>query len=69
MTRFESRLKDLSDEQLRRALIEVCDTAYLCTLWLEQYAVEGGKPTAADVLELTKLVLQRERDIIRMWET
>lgn len=40
------------------ALIEVCDTAYICKRWLEAYA-PGYTP--ADIVALTALVIAREQ--------
>lgn len=43
----------------KKAIIEVADTAYLCRLWLETYTKEF---TAADVLAMTRMVMDREDD-------
>jgi hypothetical protein len=43
--------------EFRMALIDVCDTAEMCQRWFESRKIEYK---AADVVEMTKLVLARE---------
>jgi hypothetical protein len=39
------------------AMVDVADAAYACKLWFES---NGLRPTAADVVAMTRLVLERE---------
>jgi hypothetical protein len=38
----------------------VADAAYACKLWLEN---NGLRPTAADIVAMTRLVLEREAEL------
>jgi len=44
----------------KEALIEVCDTAYMCKLWFEGQELAA---TVADVVALTRLVMEREHSL------
>ena len=44
----------------RRALTDVMDAAYLVKLWFDDYGVSH---TAADLVAMTAMVLQREQDM------
>jgi hypothetical protein len=60
MNDFDKRLDSMrepEDALFRDALIGVCDAAYMCKLWFESY---GLAATAADVVALTRLVMERE---------
>jgi len=57
---FEKRLERMREPDasvFKDALIDVCDTAHMCKLWFESY---GLAATAADVVALTRLVMERE---------
>lgn len=41
----------------KQAVIYVADTAYACKLWFESY---GLSATAADIIAMTRLVMERE---------
>lgn len=53
---FEEWLK-LYPDDMRMALIDVCDTGEMCQRWLES---RGLSYTAADVLSMVRMVLDRE---------
>ena len=44
----------------RTALRDVADTVYACREWFEAYKVAY---TGADVVEMAKMVMKRERDL------
>lgn len=66
--RFEEQLdRDFPAGSAKRALTEVADTAYMCKLWFESYlAVDSEKIgfNGADVMAMTKLVLEHEVAIV-----
>lgn len=56
---FERALKALDGvPSFKNALIEVCDTAYMCKRWLDSYAPSY---TPADIIALTALVIASEQ--------
>jgi hypothetical protein len=60
---FDKRLDSMREPEaanFKGALIDVCDTAYMCKLWFDSY---GLVATAADVVALTRLVMEREAAI------
>lgn len=67
--RFEEHLKKMSDSGdgssrvWRDSLIVVADTAYMCKLWLDEYSPDF---TTADLLEMTRMVVDRETSTIRL---
>lgn len=60
LNRFDEMLlaHDMPD-RWKRSLIDVADTAFLCWIWLEERKIPF---TAADVLTMTKMVIDREAD-------
>ena len=42
------------------AMVDVADAAYACKLWFES---NGLRPTAADVVAMTRLVLEHEAGV------
>ena len=44
---------------IKTALLAVADTMFLCRQWFKQYG-EGIKPTAADLVAMTRLILEEE---------
>ena len=58
--RFDSMLKHVPDISFRMAMIHVADTAYMANLWFA--CRKDLAYTAADVLTMTEMVFQRERD-------
>ena len=59
------RLKDLRESttpQMARAALEVIETTNFCHSWLAQESMGDSplEPTAADVLTMVRLVLERE---------
>ena len=59
LTRFDLRIRN-TPEPWKRALIDVCDTAEAVKLWFDDQEVSY---TGADITEMTKLVLQREKEV------
>lgn len=57
-TQFKDLLIDLPKNHFRRAIIDVCDTGHMSLLWLRSHNLT---PTAADVIELTKVIVAREK--------
>ena len=64
MNRFEELLKSMNRpgarpgaSAFRDALIDVADTASMCKMWFDS---EGIAYTAADVVAMARLVLERE---------
>ena len=49
---------DPGGERWRQPVIDVADTMYICKKWFEAHEI---KFTAADLLAMTKLVLDREQ--------
>lgn len=49
-----------ASHSFRSALVDVCDTAYACKLWFQSY---GFEPTAADLVAMTRLIMEREAAI------
>jgi len=56
---FDELIKHVQDEAARVAVIEVMDTAYLVTRWLEGWP--GLSYTAADVLGFTRLIMEHHQ--------
>jgi hypothetical protein len=52
--------EDFSKMHWRQPVIEVADTMYVCKKWFEGYEIAF---TAADLVAMTRLVLERERSI------
>ena len=52
---------DARSRHMKDAVIEVADTAYMCKTWFESYKLEA---TAADVIAMTRLILEREAAIV-----
>lgn len=66
MKSFEARLREIMDGPGRTfgsALMAVTDTAFMCKLWLQEQT--GDTWTAADMIALTRLVLEREAENLR----
>jgi hypothetical protein len=58
LNQFKAALKDVPNSDFRSALIDVTDTAHLCKAWFETYGVSA---TAADIVALTKLVMEHHQ--------
>lgn len=65
---FDKALEAINGQSTwKAALIDVCDSAYLCKKWLD---VHAPGYTAADIIALTALVIAREQratDIAEGW--
>jgi hypothetical protein len=61
---FDSLMSRMNDEgtygSFCTAMVGVADAAYACKLWLEN---NGLRPTAADIVAMTRLVLEREAEL------
>ena len=61
---FDSLVGRMSDEGTRDsfciAMMDVTDAAYACKLWFED---NGLPPTAADVVAMARLMLEREAEL------
>ena len=58
LTKFDSRIS-ITPEPWKSALVAVCDVAETIKFWLDDRQVPY---VAADIVALTNLVLQRERE-------
>lgn len=58
LNKFDRLVENMkfSPTLFRDAIVDVCDTAYAAKVWLETY---GLQPTAADVVALTKIIVDR----------
>jgi hypothetical protein len=59
---FDRALLNMPDEAKRGPIIDVTDTAYLVKLWFDTYAPTA---TAADIIAMTGLIMERERYLSR----
>jgi hypothetical protein len=57
---FLATVRSSAPTPLLRALLDVSDTSYACSLWFES---RGLTPSAADVVAMSGLVLDREAEL------
>mgnify|MGYP007083501324 CR=1 FL=1 len=63
--RYDELLRSITQHEARTwkgALIDVLDTAELCSAWFEQHGIQC---TAADLVAMTELVMIRQEALVR----